>query len=153
MKLGRNDIPKLEEYWINHSELKKQLQFRRFELLYYQPDTNVGGGKSNIPTAPTEQEAIKLTQDELYNNLKRITESIDKVYHNLDDDSKFIIHARYFDTNVDCYEWEDIAHELTKMRQDDRVVSRNAVLRKRNKIMEDTAVRIGWVSVQAMLTS
>lgn len=147
MKLGKNDIPKLEEYWINHNHLKAQLKFREFELLHYEKDTNIGGGQSNIPTSPTEQRAIKLRSDELYNNLKRITEAVSSIYNTADEDEAFIIESRYFNTGVDCYEWEDIAHQLTINRTDNKVVSRNGVLRKRNKIMQDTAELIGWVSV------
>ena len=147
MRLGKNDIPKLEEYWINYEHLKKQLKFREFELLHHEKDTNVGGGKSNLPSSPVEMQAVKLRSDDLYNNLKRITEAINDIYRTADDDETFIINARYFNSDVDCYEWEDIAHQLTKRKEDDVIVSKHAVLRKRNKIMQETAELIGWVSV------
>lgn len=40
----------------------------------------------------------------------------------------------------------DIAHELTKARKDNKVISRDATLRMRNQLMRETAKRIGWVS-------
>ena len=44
MKLGKEDIPKLEQFWINYENLKGQLLYRRYELLYQEEDTNHGGG-------------------------------------------------------------------------------------------------------------
>lgn len=147
MKLGRNDIPKLEEYWNNYDHLKRQMKFRRFELLYTKPEDNSEGGKSNLPSQPTEQQAVKLSSDELYSNLKNIVETIETIYNNADDDERFIIQCRYFAHYIDIYNWEDIAHELTKQRGDDRIITRDTVLRRRNRIMRQTAQRIGWVSV------
>ena len=43
------------------------------------------------------------------------------------------------------YEWEDIAHELTKRREDDKVISQHSAIRMRNQIMRDIAKRIGWI--------
>ena len=37
MNLGKTDIPKLEEYWEKYEDMKGQLVFRRYELLY-QPE-------------------------------------------------------------------------------------------------------------------
>lgn len=147
MKLGKNDIPKLEEYWRNYDHLKRQLKFREYELTYHKPEEITGGGKSNMPSKPTEQKAIKLASDELYGNLQNIVNAIENIYNEASDEERFIIHARYFDYDVEVYEWEDIAHELTKLRTDDKILSRQAVLRRRNKIMQATAKHIGWVSV------
>lgn len=144
--MGRHDIKKLEEYWINYDHLKWQLEFREFQLLYKEHDTNVGGGKSNLPSSPTEQQVIKLQLDDLYSNLQKITEAIARIYNEADSDERFIVNARYFG-KYDAYEWDDIAHELTKRQNDDKIISRNATIRKRNKIMQRTAKAIGWVSV------
>jgi len=66
-KLSRHDIQKLEDYWINLNEYKKQLQFREWELLnpYKETDTNIGGGRSNGISNTTGRRATILAEDTL----------------------------------------------------------------------------------------
>ncbi|PTG53169.1 transcriptional regulator [Staphylococcus chromogenes] len=146
MKLGKADIPKLEEYWNNYRNVKGQLAYRRYELLYQPQDTNNGGGKSNLPGRPVEQEVVRLYEDNKYRNLSEVVTAINDVYNQATPEQKFIIEHRYWEKDLTIYEWQDIAHELTKLRDDDKIISRDAVLRLRNKIMRDTAKRIGWIS-------
>ena len=145
MKLGKADIPKLEEYWKNYDELKGQLAYRRYELLYQPQDTNVGGGKSNLISSPVENEIIKLHKDNKYRNLQATIQAIEDVYRMATEEQKAIIHYRYWESDLLIYEWEDIAHELTKRRSDDKVISQYSVIRMRNQIMRDTAKQIGWI--------
>lgn len=137
-KLSRNDIQKLEDYWINLNEYKKQLQFREWELLnpYKETDTNIGGGRSNNTSDTTGHKAMILVEDTLYQNLKRIVSTIENMYENLDKDQKTIVDMRYRDKS-ECYEWQHIADEL--------YMSVQRVLRKRNALVDETARRLGWV--------
>lgn len=146
MNLGKTDIPKLEEYWEKYEDMKGQLVFRRYELLYQPTDTNHGGGKSNLPSSPVENEVIKLHSDLKYNNLQAIIQAIEDVYKNATQEQKLIVNYRYWEKDLTVYEWPDIAHELTKAREDNKVISRDATLRMRNQLMRETAKRIGWVS-------
>lgn len=148
MKLGKEDIPKLEKCWMEIDRLKKQREFRGFELLYKPTDTNHGGGKSNLPGNPVQQEVIRLHKDKTYRSLDEMICAIETVYKHSTDEQKLIAQYRYWDKDYTVYEWEDIAHELTKRREDDRVVSRNAALRMRNQMMRDTAERIGWIETE-----
>ena len=138
MKQSRQDIQKLEDYWINLEEYKKQLKYREWELLnpHQAEDTNIGGGKSNRISNTTEQKALTLSEDKLYQNLKQIVNVIEELYRELDNDSKTIVDMRYWCKN-DFFEWEDIADRL--------FMSRHKVLRKRNLLINETAKRIGWV--------
>ena len=146
MNLGKTDIPKLEEYWEKYEDMKGQLVFRRYELLYQPGDTNHGGGKSNLPSSPVENEVTKLHSDLKYNNLQAIIQAIEDVYKNATQEQKLIVDYRYWEKDLTVYEWPDIAHELTKAREDNKVISRDATLRMRNQLMRETAKRIGWVS-------
>lgn len=146
MNLGKTDIPKLEEYWEKYEDMKGQLVFRRYELLYQPADTNHGGGKSNLPSSPVENEVTKLHSDLKYNNLQAIIQAIEDVYNNATQEQKLIVDYRYWEKDLTVYEWPDIAHELTKAREDNKVISRDATLRMRNQLMRETAKRIGWVS-------
>ena len=146
MNLGKTDIPKLEEYWEKYEDMKGQLVFRRYELLYQPADTNHGGDKSNLPSSPVENEVTKLHSDLKYNNLQAIIQAIEDVYKDATQEQKLIVDYRYWEKDLTVYEWPDIAHELTKAREDNKVISRDATLRMRNQLMRETAKRIGWVS-------
>lgn len=146
MNLGKTDIPKLEEYWEKYEDMKGQLVFRRYELLYQPADTNYGGGKSNLPSSPVENEVTKLHSDLKYNNLQAIIQAIEDVYNNATQEQKLIVDYRYWEKDLAVYEWPDIANELTKAREDNKVISRDATLRMRNQLMRETAKRIGWIS-------
>lgn len=136
-KLSRHDIQKLEDYWINIEQYKKDLKYREWELLEnHYTDTNIGGGKANKISTPTEQKAIILAEDVKYQNLKRIVTTIETMYANLDKDQKTIVDMRYWDKNKEAYEWQHIADEL--------YMSVQRVLRKRNMLIDETARRLGW---------
>ena len=51
---------------------------------------------------------------------------------------KLIVDYRYWEKDLTVYEWPDIAHELTKAREDNKVISRDATLRMRNQLMRET---------------
>lgn len=145
MTLNKRDVALMEEYWKNLKEMKGQLAYRRYELLYQPTDTNFGGGKSNIVTSPVENEVVKLHQDDLYKNLSNTITSIEDIYRSATKEQQVIADYRYWDKDLLIHEWEDIAHELTKQRKDDKVISVYSVLRMRRKLMEETAKRIGFI--------
>lgn len=141
MKLSRNDIPKLEEYWMNHTENVNKLKYRKWELFSgdIDDDENTGGGANSVRsvTKPTERIALRLEEDNLYQNLKKITKAVNKLYSKSDDDIKTIVDMRYWDEEDNCFEWEEIADRLN--------MSRSKVLRLRNALLNQTAKEIGWV--------
>lgn len=136
--LSRSDIQIIERYWMEFDDYKKKLKYREWELLneHIETDTNIGGGRSNKISNPTERKAIILAEDKLYQKLKDIVKTIEEVYSQLDDDLKTIVDMRYWDTEKNCYEWEEIADRL--------YMSRNKVLRKRNALIDETAKRLAW---------
>ena len=138
MKLSRHDIQKLEDYWINLEEYKKQLKYREWELLnpHQVEDENIGGGKANRISDTTGNRAIMLAEDDLYKNLQRIINGIERLYISLNDDEKTIVDMRYR-TKRGYNEWEDIAYELG--------YSRRKVLKIRDNLIDRTAAEIKFV--------
>jgi len=137
-KFNDADLKKIEGYWINLEKLKKDLKFREWELLHQhkEQDENIGGGKSSNTSDTTFVKANALVEDKVYQNLKNIVETIEKLYPQLDDIQKKIVELRYWDKEG-CWEWEDIAAELN--------ISRNKALNKRNALIDKTAEKLGWI--------
>jgi RinA family phage transcriptional activator len=132
------DIKKLEGYWSNLEDLKRELRYREWELLnpHQETDSNIGGGKANRVSDTTGNRAVLLADDRTYQNLKNIISTIEGLYPELDDDQKVIVQMRYWDKK-ECYEWQHIADKL--------YMSVQRVLRKRNNIIDETAKRMGWI--------
>lgn len=137
-KIQKADLDKLEGYWSNLDDLKRQLKFREWELLnpHNETDSNIGGGKANRITDTTGNRAMVLADDRIYQNLKNIINTIEQQYKELDGDYKTIVDMRYRDKEG-CYEWKHIADKL--------YMSPWQVLRKRNVLIDETARRLGWV--------
>ena len=91
MKLSKPDLKKVEEFWENLNNMKGQLAYRRYELLYQPTDTNIGGGKRNLISSPIEHEVIKLHEDELYTNLSKTITTIEDIYRNATPEQKEIV--------------------------------------------------------------
>lgn len=112
-RFSKYDIAKIEEYWINHQEHKEQMKYLEHEI----------------------SQGIKEKQ-KLYQNLKIISEAIDKLYATFDEDLKTIVDMRYW-YKSHTSDFEEIADRL--------FMSRSKVLRKRNLLISKTAQLIGWI--------
>src|SRR6185312_16510064 len=95
-KLTKYDLQKLEEYWINHANNKRLLQFREWELTAKVNDDESGVHGSGI-SKPTEVLAQKLLLDRKYQNLKLIIDVVEKLYKEADSDIRTIVDMRYWD--------------------------------------------------------
>ena len=74
-KLSIAQSKTVEEYWADIPSLKRQLNFREWELTENKRnDENIGGGRSSNISDPTAQKAILLAEDERYQNLKKNVE-------------------------------------------------------------------------------
>lgn len=129
----------IEEYWKNINEYRDKLRFREWELLHphREQDENIGGGSSSYISDTTGSKAILLAEDERYQYLKKIITSIDKVYNSLDEEMKEFADTRYFSSDSNYYEWEDIAYEIG--------VSKAKAYKMRNKLIDMTAKAIAWM--------
>lgn len=139
-KLDRHDIKRLEDHWINYKENIKRMKYREWELMSNNSDDeNTGAGSNSVRniSKPTEQYVIRLSEDRLYQNLKTITEVVEALYNDLDEDLLGIVNMRYWCDSRDFMEWEDIAFELG--------MTRSKVLRLRNSLLDETARLIGYV--------
>lgn len=135
MKRGkrRHVEEEIEDY---HATLK-EIQLRREELLYphQETDTNIGGGRSNLPGDPTGRKGTALLADLRLKSLEQVTEGIDRVWQDLPDEKKTFIKLFYW-TRPKKYTLEGVAIKLS--------ISYPTAKRWRNEIIEKVAERIGW---------
>lgn len=126
----------IEEFWSGLDELRKQLKFREWELLNPHQEHEQVGSRGNKISDTTGNRAILLAEDDRYQHLQKIVNTIDKLYSELDNDQKTIVDMRYWDKGNNHYEWSHIGDEL--------YMSVQRVLRKRNALIDETARRLGW---------
>lgn len=133
----------IEEYWSDIPSLKRQLKFREWELTENKKnDENIGGGRSSKISDTTSQKAILLSEDEKYQHFKKIINAIESVYQNMEKESKLadlkeFVDMRYISKDSNYYDWDDIAYELG--------MTRSKVYRLRNKVIDLTAEKLGWL--------
>lgn len=137
VKLSKHDIQKLEDYWKNLDEYKTRLRHRERDLLegWTETDINTGGGKGSHISDQTGNKAVVLADDLLYQTLKRIVNTIETMYQELDHDEKIIVDMKYL-AKRESYEWRHIGDALN--------MSVQRVLRKRNNLIDETAQRLGY---------
>ncbi|MEX2461297.1 MAG: transcriptional regulator [Paenibacillaceae bacterium] len=79
---------------------KREIARLREELLtpYQVVDSNVGGGKGNLPGDPTGKKAITLASNAKLHNLERVADAIDEVYNRLPAVKQEFIRVKYWTT-------------------------------------------------------
>lgn len=136
MELLEFDKKKIEDYW-RIDRQKRRLHEMEQEILhpYQETDTNIGGGRSCMIGNTTQNKALLLLDNTAYNHLKSVIETVERMYHELDDDFKVMIDMRYC-SKLTVNEWEDIAAELG--------YSLRKIMYMRNNLIEETAKRINY---------
>ena len=97
------------------------------------PDENIGGGRSNIPSSPTENIATRLLTHKTLRNLEDVAHAITDVYDMVSDDHKKVIDLKYFKRKE--LSWDDVAYQL-KMH-------RNTALKLRREVVQLLANKLG----------
>lgn len=115
-RLEKYEVEVLETYWNNFEENKKRMYHRDSEL-------SLSGAN------PAEDAFIQ--------RYTTITNAIEQIYNELDEDLKTIVDMRYWNPSGITEDWLIIANRL--------YMSRSKVLKKRKWLIEKTAERIGWV--------
>lgn len=123
------------ELYEYHSTVKRIKERREELMMNISKDENTGGGKSNLPSRPTEQLATRLAADIRLIELERIASSIEYVYNICDEERKNLIRLKYW-TQPQTRTWEGIAQELN--------ISRRQAFNWRNQIVQAIGEKLGW---------
>ncbi|MED4299761.1 transcriptional regulator [Geobacillus stearothermophilus] len=136
VKLPKNIVRYVEHNLYYYHEYLRDIERLRKDILYGRDnnDENVGGGRSNLPSSPTEQRAIELVTHRRLEKLERVTHAIKTVYEALPDEKRKLIKLKYW-TRPQRYTWDGIADQLC--------VTRITCLRWRNEIVYAIAELLG----------
>lgn len=135
-KLKTGTIKHIEAELYDYKGTVRRIQQRREELAESSSvDENMGGGKSNLPSRPTEQLATRLASDVRLQELERIAGSIEHVYNICDKERQELIRLKYW-THPQTRTWEGIAQELN--------ISRRQAFNWRNQIVQAIGEQLGW---------
>jgi RinA family phage transcriptional activator len=135
-KLPKNIVRYVEHNLYYYHEYLRDIERLRKDILYGRDnnDENVGGGRGNLPSSPTERTAIELVTHRRLEKLERVTHAIKTVYEALPDEKRKLIKLKYW-TRPQRYTWDGIAEQLC--------VTRITCLRWRNEIVYAIAELLG----------
>ena len=122
------------ELYCYYDTLRGIEQIRKDIMYNKEIDENIGGGRSNIPSKPTERIATAIIMNKMLQQLEAITEAIRSVYERLPDEKKQLVQLKYWTKQQ--YSWEEIAEQLH--------VSKRQAIRWRNEIVYAIAEKLGW---------
>lgn len=114
MILTTNQKEVIEQYWMMHTQYKKDLHTRMVEL---------------------QQKGISdFTKDMRYNHLKKVVGAIDQVTASIDEDLKDFAEMRYLSDDAEFFDWDDVANALG--------TTKPKAFNLRNKLVSITAKKI-----------
>ena len=136
-KLKNGAFKHIESELHHYHETLKEIVSLREQLLHgsSNPDENIGGGRSNLPSSPTERKAIVLATNRRLESMERVVQVISYVYNSLPDEKKKLVQLKYW-TKPQRLTWQGIAIELN--------ISPRHAMRWREEIVVYIAELIGW---------
>lgn len=121
----------------DYPNIDKYVRGREEELMHpwQEPDNNIGGGRSNVPTNLPEVMAITISDDRRLSNLERNKKIVTRCLENSDSQTVTIIHELYIKQHP----------TLTLQGVADKVhLSVSAVKQRRTRFFEDMRLLLGW---------
>ena len=106
--------------------IEKRIEAIKYPVVH--TDENIGGGKSNVTSNPTERLAITLADDLMLSNLKNIKQNVEVVLDDLEPEARKVIDM-YYIYQPRKYTWVGVAQESNYSERQCRNI-RNAVFKK-----------------------
>ena len=126
----------IEQTLIDYKGMDKHIERRIKELKYpvVHTDENIGGGKSNRVSNPTERLAITLADDLMLSNLRNIKNTVDDVLDDLEPEAREVIEL-YYIKSPRKYTWVGVAENVRYSERQCR--------RIRDEVFERIAKKLG----------
>ena len=125
-KLSPATYKMLDELLFDYPMIDRKIAVRKLEIqTETSSDCNIGGGKANTISRPTENVVARWSSDVRINGLEQLRNAIEATLEALDDELKKVFYLRWSRGSVNT--WEEIADMLH--------VSRKSIYRKRERIL------------------
>ncbi|MGT2683395.1 transcriptional regulator [Streptococcus porci] len=125
-KLSDVELRALDAKLFDYQQIDRKIAIRKLEIqTETSNDCNVGGGRPNIVSKPTESLVARWSSDVRINGLEQFRKAVEATLEALDDELKRIFYLRWSRSSVNS--WEEIADMLH--------VSRKSIYRKRERIL------------------
>ena len=126
IKLSEVELRALDLKLFDYQQIDRKIAIRKLEIqTETSTDCNIGGGKANIVTKPTETLIERWSSDVRLIGLEHFRSAIEETLDALDDELKEVFYLRWSRGSVKT--WEEIADMIH--------VSRKSVYRKRERIL------------------
>lgn len=101
-------------------------------------DENVGGGRSNVVSKPTEMKALRIADDRYLNQLKKQKYAVEQALNNSDSVTCNVIELYYMDDKPKT--WDMVSFELYNGQ-----ISTRTLKRIRTAFFEKVGTYLGWL--------
>lgn len=126
-KLSNSQLKALDELLFDYVSIDHKIAVRKLEIVDVpNTDENVGGGRSNVVSKPTESMIAKWDSDQRLNSLYAHKYAVESTLNVLDADMTKIFWLRWSRGSVNT--WEEIADKMA--------YDRSTIYRKRQRILE-----------------
>jgi RinA family phage transcriptional activator len=136
-KLRKATFKHIESELYSYHDTLKEINNLRKDIMFCNEndDENIGGGRNNLPSSPTERIATRLATHKRLIQLEEVTNAIYKVYTGLPEDYQKLVKLKYW-TRPQTLTWEGIAEGLH--------VSRRQAFNWRDEIVYAVGEVLGW---------
>jgi RinA family phage transcriptional activator len=136
-KLKKATFKHIESELYSYKDTLREIENLRKDIIFTKEndDENIGGGRSSLPSSPTEQIGTRLATHKRLNQLEQISNAIENVYTGLPEDYRKLVQMKYF-TKPQKYTWDGLADKLH--------VSKRQAMRWRDEIIHTVAEVLGW---------
>lgn len=127
----------IESELYGYKETLKEIEILRKDIMFCSEndDENVGGGRSSLPSSPTEKIGTRLATHKKLTRLEEVALAIETVFAGLPDEYKELVRLKYW-TRPQTLTWEGIADKL--------FISSRQAMRRRDEIVYAVAEVLGW---------
>jgi len=136
-KISKGAFKHVESELYCYHDTLKEIDRLRKDIMFCNEniDENVGGGRSNLPSSPTERIGTTLLTHRRLQQLETIANAIRLVYERVPDEYKRLIQLKYW-TKPQRYTWDGIADQLH--------ISKRQAMRWRDEVVYAIAEVLGW---------
>jgi RinA family phage transcriptional activator len=136
-KLKKATFKHVESELYSYHDTLREINNLRKDIMFTKEidDENIGGGRNNLPSSPTERIATRLATHKRLTQLEEVTHAISQVYTGLPADYQKLVRLKYW-TRPQLKTWDGIAEEIP--------VSRRTAFNMRDEVVYAIGEVLGW---------